>query len=53
MTVDGVMLMNGFWLGVGFWTATVAVFIFVLITTVITGLIVGFLDTLSKKSKGR
>lgn len=46
------MLANGFWLGVGFWAATVAFLIFILITSLITGLIAEALGNILGEGKG-
>ena len=46
------MLMDGFWLGVGFWAATVAVFVFVIVVTAITSFILGILDHGKGKTNG-
>ena len=51
MVVDWTVLWQGFWLGAGFWTATVAVFIFFVIVTAITSLILGILDGGKEKGK--
>lgn len=47
------MLMDGFWLGVGFWAASVAVFVFVIIVTAITSFILGMLDQRKDKNDVR
>lgn len=49
MTVDWAVLMQGLWLGIGFWAGTVAFFIFVMITAVITGLVLRLWDALAGK----
>lgn len=37
-------MIEGFWLGVGFWLATVAFFVFIVVVTMLTSLVLGILD---------
>ena len=52
MIVDWTTLMQGFWLGVGFWTATVATFVFFAIAAVIASILLGIFDGLTKRKDG-
>lgn len=47
-------MMEGFWLGIGFWLATVAFFIFIVVVTLLTSLVLGIFDTAKEiKRKGK
>lgn len=45
-------MMEGIWLGIGFWLATIAFFIFVVVVTLLTSLVLGIIDA-AKEIKGK
>jgi hypothetical protein len=41
-------MIEGFWLGVGFWLATEAFFVFIVVVTMLTSLVLGILDAVKE-----
>lgn len=52
MVVDWTTLFQGFWLGAGFWMATVGAFVFFVIVTVVTSVLIGIFDSFLAKKGG-
>lgn len=49
MVVDWTTLWQGFWLGAGFWMATVGAFVFFVIVTVVSSILLGIFDSATKR----
>lgn len=49
MTVDWVTMWQGFWLGAGFWTATVSTFLILILIVLLVSALLGIFDAITKR----